>query len=241
MGVTSSDIELIKLALHHKPDIKSVMEMGSQNAYLPDTDPNKPPFASEWYRARGIEYSCIDMAGDNGAFVADLSKPLVIINKEGSAIEPTEDPSHGGEEIKFDLVTDFGTSEHLVAGVEMKNHFFENVNINSVYPVRVPTLEEIKLGYYNCWKNKHDLLKLGGIMISVNPKTGNWPDHGYTYINKDFYSTLAAAMGYEIYWLNENPAMGNPNAVNIECVLRKNIDNEFMLFEDFQLIEKFFK
>ncbi len=215
-------MELIDLARNRKPEILSVIELGSQNLYRAGDDPNRPPFASTFYESLGIVYQCIDMAGDNGAIQTDLSKVMSL-----------------DSEFKFDLVTDFGTSEHVVTGVEMKNHFFENVNINSMYPVRKPTTKEIKEGFYNCWKNKHNLLKLNGFMISVNPKTKNWPEHGYTYLTINFYRQLAELMGYEIIWLNEHEAMGNPNAVNIECVLRKVVDNEFCDIDDFQLCEQF--
>lgn len=222
MGITSSDIELIDLARNRKPEILSVIELGSQNLYRAGDDPHKPPFASTFYESLGMIYQCIDMAGDNAAIQTDLSKVMQL-----------------NDHFKFDLVTDFGTSEHVVSGVEMKNHYFENVDINSVYPVRVPTQEEIRQGYYHCWKNKHNLLRLNGFMINVNPKTKNWPEHGYTYVSINFYRQLAELMGYEVIWLNEHEAMGNPNAVNIECVLRKVVDNEFLSFEDFQKCEQF--
>jgi len=222
MGITASDIELIQLACHQKKDIKTVCELGSQNLYRPGDDQVKPPFAKFFYESLGMEYTAIDMACDNGAMPWDLSQSIRKFTG-----------------ITFDLITDFGTSEHVVANMPMVKHTFHDGHINSVYPTSQPTPEQIKCGYYECWRNKHNLLALNGIMISVNPKTGNWPEHGYTYINTDFYKMLAGLMGYEVYWLNENEAMGNPNAVNIECVLRKVIDNEFMSFEDFQTCDQF--
>lgn len=224
MGICASDIKLIEKALEIKPDIKGVIELGSQNLYI--NNDKRPPFASEWYESRGIHYHCIDMAGDNGAIIKDLSRILKLVNQPGSPV-------------KVDLLTDFGTSEHVVAGVEMKNHFFENVNINSVYPIRVPTSREIAEGFYNCWVNKHDLVSVGGIMINVNPKTGNWPGHGYTYLTKSFYTKLAELMGYEIIHLEDHAAMGNTESGwNVCCVLRKSIDNEFISFEEFQQCEQ---
>lgn len=219
MGICSSDIQLIEKALEVKPDIKTVCELGSQNLYIGNKE--IPPFASEWYKSKGLTYKCIDMAADNDAIVMDLSKPIVI------PYNP------------FDLITDFGTAEHVVAGVEMKNHFFENVNINSMYPTRIPTNDEIALGFYNCWKNKHNLLAVDGLMINVNPKTGNWPDHGYTYLTKNFYTKLAELMGYEIIHLEDHPAMGNTiSGWNVCCILKKTTDREFISFEEFQQCEQ---
>jgi hypothetical protein len=139
----------------------------------------------------------------------------------------------------FDLVTDFGTSEHVVAGVEMKNHFFDNVSINSVYPTRIPTDDEIAEGFYWCWRNKHHLLSVDGLMINVNPETGNWPGHGYTYLTKDFYTKLAELMEYEIIHLEDHAAMGNTiSGWNVCCILRKQIDRPFISFEEFQQCEQ---
>ncbi len=237
MGITASDIELINMARHYKPNIKTVLELGSQNLYRPGDDQVKPPFASEYYKSLGIEYACIDMAGDNGAMTLDLSAPIHLVLK-GPAIGPSEG-AKPLEYSRYDLITDFGTSEHVVANSEMTAVAFHEGHINSVYPTAQPTPDNIARGYYECWANKHRLLKNGGIMISVNPKTGNWPEHGYTYINQEFYIKLADLMGYMIHWLNENEAMGNPNAVNIECLLMKTVDNDFCTFEEFQTLPQF--
>jgi hypothetical protein len=221
MGITSSDVKLIEMALSIEPDISTVIELGSQNLYINGSDSVKPPFASEYYRALGLKYTCIDLAGDNGAVKVDLSdnRPMVFTG--------------------FDLVTDFGTSEHVVADIEMKSHAFHEGHINSMYPTRIPTEEEISLGYYRCWIKKHELTDLYGIMINVNPKTGNWPDHGYTYITKEFYEKLAEMMDYDIIHLEENMAMGNPNAINIECILRKRESAPFVTFEQFKLLPQY--
>ncbi len=226
MGVTSSDIQLIEMALSTKPSIKTVVELGSQNLYLPDTSSEKPPFASGWYEAKGLEYKCIDLTGDNGAIKVDLSEVLNMLHHHNA----------------FDLVTDFGTAEHVVSGVDRHSVAFHGGHINSTYPMREPTPEEIRLGFYNCWVNKHNLLKVGGLMINVNPMRGHWPKHGYTYLTMAFYTKLAELVGYRIIWLNENPAMGNfKTGMNIECILEKIDGKEFISFEEFQQCEQFFK
>lgn len=225
MGITASDITLIEKALEIKPDIKNVCELGSQNLYL-DNDP-KPPFASEWYKARNIHYTCIDMAGDNGAFKLDLSRKL-FIEDGGFLLGRT-----------FDLVTDFGTAEHVVQVPEYQSVAFHDGHINSVYPAAQPTEQEITEGFYYCWKNKHKLLSDGGVMINVNPMTGNWPGHGYTYLTKNFYTKLAELMGYEILHLEDHPAMGNTiSGWNVCCILEKTEDREFISFEEFQQCEQ---
>jgi hypothetical protein len=212
MGITKSDILLIEKAIALKT-IKNVIELGSQNLYLENHE--KPPFASEWYEHRAISYMCIDMAGDNAALKLNLAKPA---------------PAS----MLFDLVTDFGTSEHVVDTPDHAPESFHGGHINSVYPTREPTEEEILRGFYNCWKNKHQFTKPGGLIISVNPKTRNWPAHGYTYLDKQFYLELAALMDYHVHHLEENAAMGNTESGwNIECILEKQFDEPFLPFEDF--------
>lgn len=220
MGITASDIQLIEKAVQLKPDIKTVCELGSQNLYLYN-DP-KPPFASTWYEGRGIKYRCIDMAGDNNAIDLDLSIKRDVVWGD-----------------RFDLVTDFGTSEHVVRVQEYQSVAFHEGHINSVYPKERPTEDQIREGFYNCWVNKHDLLRYDGLMINVNPKTGNWPGHGYTYLTKDFYLKLAELMEYEILHLEDHAAMGNTiSGWNVCCILRKNVDRPFISFEEFQQCEQ---
>lgn len=215
MGITSFDIQLIQKALSLKPEIKTVCELGSQNLYL-GNEP-EPPFASIWYEAEKIKYACIDMAGDNNALKYDLGKPIEIKDQ-------------------YDLITDFGTSEHVVNMKEFTEVAFHGGHINSIYPKGE---FEIESGFYNCWKNKHGLLKIGGLMINVNPKTGHWPGHGYTYISEDFYTELIAIAGYEIIELGENCAMGNcENGKNIYSILRK-VNEKFPSVEEFYKIKKY--
>ena len=223
MGITSSDVLLIEKAMQIK-HVKNVIEYGSQNMYIDEhRDPKKPPFASDYYNSWGIPYHCIDLAGDNNAFKLDLSRPL---------------PPH---HIRYYLVTDFGTGEHIVQ-TEMVPYTFQEVGITSVYPKQEPTREEIRKGYYYGWKNKHDLAMVGGLILSVNPKTGNWPGHGYTYIDKKFILALALMMGYKIHHLEEHAAMGNTtDGWNIESILEVTDDREFISFEDFQELEQFEK
>jgi|SRR5688572_433739 len=107
---------------------------------------------------------------------------------------------------RYDLVTDFGTSEHI--GTDGK------FNIEAIY---------------NCWWNKHNWLNPGGIMINENPKTGNWPKHGFNYYTEEFYKLLVTYMGYEILELGSIPAMGNTrDGWNVYCVLKKITEREFI-------------
>lgn len=67
-----------------------VIDLGAQNDFSQEGN----PFISDWYDKKRLEYRCIDLNGENGAWKDDLS---VI---------------YGYMPI-YDLVTDCGTSEHV--------------------------------------------------------------------------------------------------------------------------------
>ena len=114
--------------------------------------------------------------------------------------------------VQYDLLVDAGTSEH--------------VGTNGKHDIKA---------IYNCWKNKHNLVKVGGFIVSENPKTGNWPGHGFNYYTTDFYKLLAGFCNYSLIDIGEHPAMGNTtDGWNVYCVLQKTK-------EDFISLEKFKK
>jgi hypothetical protein len=224
MGITSRDVELLEYVMRIRR-IESVIECGSQNLFLAHTDKDKPPFAREWYESRGIQYKCIDLAGDNKAMIKDLAFPITGIGQ-------------------FDLVTDFGTGEHVCklnynAGEKYQFIGWHEGHMNSAYPEIKPTDAQVREGFYNFWKNKHDFCAPGGFILSVNPKTGNWGNHGYTWLDKSFYMELATMMGYYVHILSEHPAMGNTtDGWNIECLLEKMTGEEFDEFISFEQFQK---
>lgn len=155
MGYTGKSIDIINPLIK---DVKSVCDLGAQNNYAQNRLP--APYMSEWWKNNGInDYMSIDLNGENDSKQWDLSEPLKT-NK------------------KFDLVTDFGTSEHVK-------------------------------DLYQCMANVNKLTKVGGIMVHENPKTGNWPQHGFHYRTMDWYKQFAELNGYHIMKLEEHPAMWN--------------------------------
>lgn len=101
MGVTAHSIKLIEKALS-LITVTEVMELGSQNLFDKNYGENKKhdglhcnnPYASEYYRSKGIKYNCIDLNGENGALQYQLEEPVK-------------------HDKKYMLVTDFGTGEHV--------------------------------------------------------------------------------------------------------------------------------
>lgn len=221
MGVTHKDIQLLEdIIKEFKPG--SVLELGAQQNYA---QPNLPaPYIREWYESKGIFYRAIDISGEDGCGMFDLSKPMdnadainKALNINGAFMklmgyDKIDDDYHVR---MFDLVTDFGTSEHI--------------GVDGVF-----SWEAI----YNCWKTKFDLCKIGGIIISENPKTGNWPTHGFQYYTRDFYVDLALYADLELLMYDEICAMGNcKDGMNILTVFRKFSDRfpTLEMFKSFDL------
>jgi hypothetical protein len=113
--------------------------------------------------------------------------------------------------VQYDLLVDAGTSEH--------------VGDNGKFGWRA---------IYNCWKNKHNLVKVGGYIISENPKTGNWPGHGFNYYTEEFYQQLASVCGYNLLSVGSVAAMGNyTDGWNVYSVLQKNKET-FCTLDEFK-------
>ena len=189
MGIT--DFSLLILNKYVKANDK-VLELGAQNLYASEFEGS--PYADLYYKKKQCEYTCIDLNEENNALNLDLATKLSLD--------------------KYNVVTDFGTSEH--------------VGINGKHDAKA---------FYNCWLNKHNACEIGGLIISENPKTSNWPEHGFNYVTENFYRQLAYANGYEILEIGEHPAMNNTeNGWNIYCVLRKTQD-KFMTLTNFKKLE----
>lgn len=172
MGYTNKSFEIINKILSEN-EILSVIELGAQNNF---NQPYLPaPYVSEWYIWSGIDYTAIDLNGENDSKKWDLSNPIKTNRK-------------------YDMVTDFGTSEHVS-------------------------------NYFQCLANMHKLCRVGGIIVHENPKTGNWPKHGYNYVDMQFYREFAAITGYDLLHIEEHPAcMNTTDGWNIIAVMRKTKD-----------------
>jgi len=106
--------------------------------------------AKEIFEAFGaVQHVSFDINGKDGALPHDLSEPLpeVFFNR-------------------FDIVTNFGTSEHVEAS------------------------------QYWCWRNIHELCKLGGLMLHAIPCIGHWPNHGHWHYSAVRINRLAQRCGW---------------------------------------------
>lgn len=210
MGVTHYEIPILKKLIAER-NIKSVVELGAQQQY---TEQHYGRYMSDWYKEAGIQiYRSIDLNGENLAYTIDLSKEISKEQLEFFYVHTEPFNCH-------DLVTDFGTSEHVS-------------DDGNSYGTGKFSWEAI----YNCWKNKFNLCALGGWIFSVNPKTGNWPGHGFNYYSLEFYTDLSNHSGLTILSLDYNAAMGNEiDGWNISCIMHKNTEL-FPTLEEFKIFD----
>lgn len=101
-----------------------------------------------YFESLGIRHVSVDINGLDGALPLDLRQPLNL-----------------GQ---FDMVTNFGCTEHVVNNQEA------------------------------VWRNIHESVKLFGVLICMCPLPGDWWWHGEWYPTEDFYNQFAARNDYEI-------------------------------------------
>lgn len=158
MGVTGFSLELVSKYLG---ETKSVCELGAQNLYDKDYGMNFP-YADTWYKARGIEYTCIDLNGENGALKIDLEKPQEFTGT-------------------YDLVTDFGTSEHVRDGYNTAKIIHDLVKVGGTVIQENPKTGNWKGHGFN-YKTVEfylDLIRLCGyelLEVGEHPAMGNITD-----------------------------------------------------------------
>jgi hypothetical protein len=177
MGLHDKSFDVLQWIFATHPYMKSVLELGSQNIYHNWGSVKYGDYADKYYKIKGVEhYDCIDLNGENNAKVWDLSQPIAPFGL-------------------YDLVTDFGTQEHISVEMSME-------------------------ALYNCWSTKY--FAASRLIVSANPKTGNWPGHGAYFFTTKFYEELAHLTRMRIVRLEEQFAMGNDkDGWEVMCVLEK--------------------
>jgi hypothetical protein len=92
----------------------------------------------------------------------------------------------------------------------------------------IGTLEHVD-NFWMGFKNIHNLCKNAGIMLHVLPAIDNWPDHGYHYINEDFFRQLAWVCGYNVVDIcRDTVSFGGADSNQIFATLRKTRWSEFV-------------
>lgn len=144
------------------------------------------------------EHISIDLNGRNGALKIDLGKNVLIDN-----------PTWRGY---FDLVTNYGTAEHVQDGI------------------------------YECYKNIHNFCMTGGIMINDGPPDTCCPWHSPYHYKSNFFPELARLCEYKTILLDKRVCKGRRGAspcdsTLVVVVFQKIKDSEFITKEEFYSIK----
>lgn len=146
----------------------------------------------KWVLAQGAkEHVSIDINGKRGAIPIDLSKKI--------------DRWNG----YFDMVTNYGTAEHVENGI------------------------------YECFWNIHNFTKVGGVMVHAGPPARACPWHSPYHYEPWFFEKLAELAGYrhvisEIRVVPGRKKNQPEKDRSLVCsVLIKNKDNYFVSKDDF--------
>ena len=164
-----------------------MVEFGNQRLkFDPDSGARRLQAAKPFMEFLGFQHTSIDTNGADGAVPYDLGKPL-----DGAA----------GLETRADLVTDFGTLEHVDSGPDCQR---------------------------NAFRNAHNLCAPDGLMVHALPGVGTCRRHGSWKYSVDWFEQLAARNGYHIVkleaWDKSNgwPERMNPGEqVYILAILRQ--------------------
>jgi hypothetical protein len=136
---------------------KKMLELGNQHI---DDDSIPEKTGKEYFENRGVNHISVDLNGLDGALRLDLSKPRQFLQWNGY----------------FDIITNFGTSEHV----------------------------EPKSVQYECFLIMHSCLRVGGIAIHLLPdineleNKGCWRGHCANYYSMDFFKQLAENNNYKL-------------------------------------------
>jgi hypothetical protein len=146
-----------------------------------------------------IEHVSIDINGRNGAINLDLSKDLLLMHPEWKEY--------------FDLVTNYGTAEHVSNGI------------------------------YECFKNIHDVCKVNGIIINDGPPDCCCPWHSPYHYRPYFFPELAKRCGYKTLLFDARVVEGrrgckeNKDRTLVIAVFQKINNNKFISKEEFDSIQ----
>lgn len=141
------------LRLSGKPmPVLSIAEYGNQKIKTYDTPSmRRMQSAKSILQFFGVRHVSFDTNGRDDCVVQDLGVPINDRTLLGT----------------FDMVTNFGTSEH------------------------------VRNGQYWAFRNAHELIRPGGLMVHAVPRTGTCRRHGAWHYTADWFSWLADAQGYE--------------------------------------------
>ena len=131
----------------------TVLELGNKK--------NVTGLYRNWYIAQGLNYECVDWNGEDGAYNYDMRIP--------DGWRQIAMDLNDGE--RFQLVTNFGFTEHVGETYE----------------------EQIE-----CWRNVHDLVAVDGVLAICMPLMPWWKGHGRWMPKEEWYRDFAELNDYSI-------------------------------------------
>jgi hypothetical protein len=135
----------------HLKSVRTMLELG--NKFNDQVGRSYKDWFTQVY---DIDHVSVDINGLDGALALDLRYPLA--------------PLAGRV---FDMVTNIGTSEHVVDR------------------------------QFHVWKNMWDHLAVEGHLVSITPLPGDWSWHGLWYPTEEFYDALAYRNDMAVVELSE--------------------------------------
>jgi hypothetical protein len=151
MGINKEGIKLLHLVFD-KVDLNNVrmFEFGDQVAY--GNGVFEGP-AKYYLESLGIDHTSLDLCGLNESLKRDITESIEDLGQ-------------------FDVVTNFGSSEHV---------------------------EPFKK-QYDTFKNLHNLCKNGGYIIHQIPPIGHWLEHGPIHYSDNFFKKLSWKNSYDVIY-----------------------------------------
>ena len=154
----------------------SIAELGIQDI---ENDTTCFQSAKSVFEFFGAEYVGFDASGRNDAIRLDLSKPVL-------------DERYM---VKFDIVTNFGASEHIEGG------------------------------QFEVFANMHRFCRNGGLMVHAVPHVGYSANHGFWKYDLDWFSWLAERRSYDVLKLEKHDRSGKDipleTCVYVHAIFRK--------------------
>jgi hypothetical protein len=198
MGINAKHMAKIRMGLDNLGvplEGLKMGEFGAQRLVL-KTYPKKSEYqdydnSKKYFKSLGIVHVSFDTNGKWDSLKVDLSK------------------IHSDWQGHFDIVTDYGTSEH------------------------------VRGGQYQVFANIHNFVRVGGVMCHGNPMIGRMqmghPAHDSVYYHPDFYSKLANLNGYEVIDIEimRDARRTKKKGGDLTSVLKKVNDRPFCSEEDF--------
>ena len=180
MGIRKDALDRLEIDanLISEPNNRSMLELGCQNIYASGFA--EGTIAQDYWREIGLDITTWDILPCNKAIVKDL--------REIIPVEKT-----------YDIVTNYGTLEHIEGKAE---------------------------DLYTAFLNVHNHCKDGGLMFHEFPLVNHWPNNeghwGYHWWETPWVRNFADACGYEVISNGIQYAMGNYDTGGlIYCTLRK--------------------